>query len=639
MGEFLMLVTRCLSHVAFRLAISVICSIGVVSLLAEGASATINFVPAPDSPLSSSQDPWLVEAADLNRDTHSDLVVANYQGTLRVFLGDGTGAFQQSPASGIAIPAGAERMALADFDGDGNVDVVISGESRALLMNQGNGTLVSAGDPVPSASASRGIAVADFNLDGDDDLAVSTATGCVLWLSGAGHSRTVVTVKSGIMVNDLAAGDVSADGLPDLVANVGSPGNTVVAWIGDGTGAFSELNGGVSGATAQRLGLSDFNGDGLPELIYGNGSSAWVAPNYGNFVPGGQAWSGGNSLGDHSGSGAFATGDFNTDGRLDVVTIHQQAGGTLNPGAVGLSIGGDQLSFTPSTERFATGPTPNQSAVGDFDEDGRPDIAVASYWSNSVTVLLNRTVQAIEPADESLDFSNAELGSVSSPLTTGFQLVIPSPINVSSIRVAGDHRSDFFIWDDCEGSRLTVAAPSCQVTVRFAPSAIGARNAALELRVGPNKTRFVTHLTGQGIPVMPGPTGSTGPTGPAGSPGPTGTPGIPGPAGIPGPQGVAGADGLAAVIASSNLSITRGRTLRVPVVVTQAASLEITATRRGRTTVLKRWSSLRPGRASLSLATKPLLPGTYTLSVSATKGAATASDSVQLRVRAKPRRK
>nr|WP_246852207.1 kelch repeat-containing protein [Patulibacter sp. SYSU D01012] len=131
------------------------------------------------------------------------------------------------------------------------------------------------------------------------------------------------------------------------------------------------------------------------------------------------------------------------------------------------------------------------------------------------------------------------------------------PLRVDGATVVGADADDFsLVDDDCRG-RAVPAGATCTVAVRFRPTALGERTAAIAL--DDNTDADAIALSGTGLPApgdgAPGSPGPAGPAGPAGSDGadgrpgavgmrgPAGDPGIPGPAGSPGPVGAPGPAG------------------------------------------------------------------------------------------------
>ncbi len=139
-----------------------------------------------------------VELKDLNGDSKLDLVVASQyasssgtNGSVGVLLGNGDGTFQTAIITSTPTPLGGIRsLALADFDGDGRLDLAL-GAGNFLLLGNGNGTFQT---PMVLGAGGLGIAVGDFNRDGRPDLAVGGVT--VLLNTSAFPTTTTITSSS-----------------------------------------------------------------------------------------------------------------------------------------------------------------------------------------------------------------------------------------------------------------------------------------------------------------------------------------------------------------------------------------------------------------------------------------------------------
>jgi hypothetical protein len=122
--------------------------------------------------------------------------------SIGVLLGNGDGSFQAAAtfSSGPPFLSGAgdvRSIAVADFDGDGKLDLALS--NRSVLLGNGDGTFKDAQSYNPGASAGVSEVVADFNADGKPDLAVNTSQFLTVLLnisSGFRHATSTALVSS-----------------------------------------------------------------------------------------------------------------------------------------------------------------------------------------------------------------------------------------------------------------------------------------------------------------------------------------------------------------------------------------------------------------------------------------------------------
>src|SRR5262249_45908268 len=150
---------------------------------------------------------------DMDGDGKSDLVVALENG-VGVFHGHGDGTFGAESDYG---PGNPRDVALADFNGDGRLDIasVSSAGTLALVLNDGSGGFLPA-TTSPSGVALTGIAVADFNGDGKPDVAACGGTNAVVWLWVApGVVGPASVIPLAHANGDIAIADMNLDGKQD----------------------------------------------------------------------------------------------------------------------------------------------------------------------------------------------------------------------------------------------------------------------------------------------------------------------------------------------------------------------------------------------------------------------------------------
>ncbi len=383
----------------------------LLNTTAPGA-ATASFAAAQTFATGSST--YSVTAADLNGDGKPDLIVANRgSGTVSVLLnttapGAATASFaaQQTFATGTF----ALSVTTADVNGDGKPDLIVANfasSSVSVLLNTtapGANTLSFAAQQTFATGFSPwSVTAADLNGDGKPDLIVAnygSSTVSVLLNTTAPGAATPSfaaqkTFATGSNPRSVTVADLNGDGKPDLiVANVGS--NTVSVLLnttapGAATPSFAAQQTFATGDFPPCVTTADLNGDGKPDLIVANRFSNTVSVllNTTAVVTASPNFAAQQTSATGSNPVSVTTADLNGDGKPDLIVANYDANtvsvllNTTAPGAA-----------TPSfaaQKTFATGSYPRSVAVADLNGDGKPDLIVANYDSNTVSVLLNTT--------------------------------------------------------------------------------------------------------------------------------------------------------------------------------------------------------------------------------------------------------
>lgn len=293
-------------------------------------------------------------------------------------------------------------LAIGDFDRDGKDDVAVT-TSRNVSIFLGTGTgQFKPPTPIPYRLGNTlgFLTVGDFNKDGRSDLAVidtdpgtNTGTGDISILLGKGDGsfNSPTVVHAGGSANHIAVGDFDADGNPDMVVTYYSAAQVKV-YLGNGSGGFMEKTkltptiGGVSALGGASVVVGDFNRDGKPDFAVALSDAI-------------QTKNGAIVIFQGSGTGGFfqtrtelpladpitvTVGDFDQDGKLDLASAsfvqarlfvwHGDGAGNFGRPDIFTTLGGPSQS-------------PAMVAAGDFNIDGKPDLA-ASTLNNVVEILV-----------------------------------------------------------------------------------------------------------------------------------------------------------------------------------------------------------------------------------------------------------
>ena len=221
-----------------------------------------------------SASPFWLASRDLNGDGHLDLVVTGDFGTT-FYLGLGNGTF--SAETTIAYPG--RYVAIADLDGDARDDIVLT-QHGAIVTLLGAGEFQFSVDSIASNEAS--LRLGDFNHDGRADIVTAEFGGLAVRLNYGAGAFGPPTVYSGscgpsTVWSCVAAGDLDADGHPDIVGVSSDPDGCAPVWFGLGDGTFelhssaperSDLRTAASIPAGSHFALlEDLNGDSRAERI------------------------------------------------------------------------------------------------------------------------------------------------------------------------------------------------------------------------------------------------------------------------------------------------------------------------------------------------------------------------------------
>jgi hypothetical protein len=359
-------------------------------------------------------NPYSVSVGDFNGDGMIDMAVANVLSSSVSVLLNTTAPGAETPSfSGTDFTTGTNpnSVSIGDFNGDGMVDMAVTNHGSNTVSVLLNTTAPGSATPTFSAKADfltghepYSVALGDFNGDGKDDMAVAnygsdsvvsvfintTAPGATTPTFSA---RTDFTPGSGPY--SVSIGDFTGDGKIDMaVANVGSTYISVflnTTTPGSTTPTFSTKTDFTTGIMPTSVSIEDFNGDGKCDMAVANAGSNTVSVLFNTTSPGSATptFSAKTDFGTGAYPCSISSGDFNGDGKSDMAIVNCDSSSVsvlLNTTTMGVAT----PSFSAKTD-FTTGSMPIFVSMGDFNGDGKSDMAVANYTSNTVSVFLNTT--------------------------------------------------------------------------------------------------------------------------------------------------------------------------------------------------------------------------------------------------------
>lgn len=289
--------------------------------------------------------PTNISVGDLDGDGKPDLVVTS-TGKVSVFRNTSTiGSI--SFASRVDYTAGSlpVSVAIGDLDGDGRPDLAVANSkfnTVSVFKNTSTNGIISFADKVDyiAGQGPVSVAIGDLDNDGKLELAVANVVGIVSIFRNISTKGSIsfipnlyLTTETGLC--SVSMGDLDGDGKLDL-AVINAVANTVSVYRNTSTSSvisFAAKVDYITGTDPASVFIDDLDGDGKPDLtIVNNGSST--------------------------------------------VSVYK------NMCSTGIVSFADQVDY-------ATGLRPAIVSVGDLDGDGKPDIAVANYYSNTLSVLRN----------------------------------------------------------------------------------------------------------------------------------------------------------------------------------------------------------------------------------------------------------
>ena len=477
-------------------------SMPILTLLASTSLQAQAVIFIPQNQVTTGAKPSALAVADFNNDGKPDLIAANEgAASLSVFRGLGNGFFFSLPdeATGISPRA----IAVGDFNQDGRLDLAVANfasNNVSIFLGTGVGTFLFFSNL--SVAGPSAIAVADFNGDGKLDIAVAATTPnnvSIFLGTGTGAFVSFSTVAVGTRPVSIAAVDLNGDGIADLaVAN--SASNDVSILLGLGNGLFLAARNFAAGQLPAYIAVGDFDGNGTIDLAVANATgfstgtiSLLLGLGNGIFLQP-------RTINAGSNPSFLISGDFNLDGKADLAVANSGSS------TISIFLGLGNATFLPPLD-FTVGNAPAWISAADLNGDGKPDLLVANSDSNSVSVLINRTATPARPIVTSVvNAASLQAGPISpGELITIFGANLgpstPAGVQVNTSGLVSTKLAETQVLFDGIPSPLLYAGGG-QVNAVVPYGVAGSANTQLTLASGAQTSAAITTNVSESTPAL-----------------------------------------------------------------------------------------------------------------------------------------
>jgi hypothetical protein len=442
--------------------------------------------------------PYSVAVGDFNRDGDLDVAVVNFlpTGSVAILFGNGDGTFRTGETYAVGVQP--EYAATVSFRKNGILDLVV-GDSLSddvyVMLGNGDGTFQS---PVsyPTSGEPFVVGSGDFTSDGRMDIIALTQPAgecdCIEVLPGNGDgtfgAAIITPVPYGIDGFTLATGDFNGDKKVDVAVTGQFLGaNQVDILLGNGDGTFRANGFYDVSLSPNSIVAADLTGsnkldlavgvDPGVQILLGNGDGTFQQPvlyptNYPDSI---------------------VAGDLNGDGKLDLAVSNPHI--EVDPSGISVFTGNGDGTFQPAV-LFPAGDSLNYVGVGDFNNDGKPDLLAADFVGEATITLLNTGAAIFSPTTP-LGSRGQLIGTTSAPISATLTNSGTTAMNISSVTFSGQ---PFRMTETtCKGS--LVPGAQCSITAEFTPKKKGYVTGTITLKDSASSKPEVVELVGSGTAV------------------------------------------------------------------------------------------------------------------------------------------
>ena len=352
-------------------------------------SGSVSFATKVDFTTGSA--PYGIAIGDIDGDGKTDLVVPNNSSnTVSLFKNTSTsGTISLTAKTDFATATNPQGAAVGDLDGDGKTDVVIANASSASLSVYHNqlftGTIPTLTSFTPtSGNVGATVTITGTNFDATPANNTVFIGGIKVTPSAATTTQLTITVPDGAKFGPISVTVNNRTAISDarFLPTYSGVAQSIT------TGTFAQKVDFTTGTDPQIAAIGDLDGDGKTDIALVNFSSSTLSVFRNTSTSGALGASSFATKVDFAtgtGPRGLDIGDLDGDGKLDIAVANDQANTVSvfhNTGSSGT------ISFASKVD-FTSGNAPKNVAIDDLDGDGKPDIAIASNNSGSISILRN----------------------------------------------------------------------------------------------------------------------------------------------------------------------------------------------------------------------------------------------------------
>jgi hypothetical protein len=354
---------------------------------------------------STGNGPQSIFSMDLDGDGKPDLMTADGDSnTVEFYHNNSTqGSISFALQVDDTLPAGNYPIAITagDLDGDGRPEVIVTNFGSNLLFvfhNTSTPGTISFASPITYATGNYSLSatIGDCNADGKPDIIVASAVDNIVSIfpnsSTPGNlsfsARQDLTVSSGGFPVSVIVADLDGDGMPDLAcANAMTSSVSVFRNTGTpgGPPSFAANVDFTVGNTPNQVVVGDMDGDGKPDMATANNGDNTISLLRNTGTTGTISFSHPPDVPGSNGAWSLVLGDFDGDGKPDLASVNNLA----NSISVYRNISTAGTVSIAANADYPVGDYPYFVTTADYDGDGMPDIATINNTVATVSVLLN----------------------------------------------------------------------------------------------------------------------------------------------------------------------------------------------------------------------------------------------------------